>query len=164
MERLELVAYMFTGEGGRKRTRLQVVPSEKQSLPKQAYSAELSTKLVDTVHTVEGFFQIFWNKEFFSSLGDLRGLLKKEAVPAVLVVGEKPPLVIRSEPIDDDDIGFVVYRADGKAISCGDATIHADGLEFAFRPVYRNVSLFSCAHVSGGGKVQKPPAAGPKPR
>ena len=161
-EERKFKAYVFGGEGGSRREMLKCTSGRNEKLPKHNYEIELDPNLVDVVSHGDLTYRIFWNKKYFDSQDSLKGLLSGDTTPALIVVNDYEPMVVRAEVIDDADIGFTAYRSDGKAMISGEMTVYEDHFKLRFGPVYRRVQLgCRCAHT-GGAQGSPPAQAGPR--
>ena len=135
-----------------------------ERLPKYKYEIELDPDLVDIVLRDDLTYSIFWNTKYFVSQDSLKALLSGDTIPALIVVNEYEPMVVRAEVIDKNDIGFTAYRSDGKAIISGEATVYSDHIDFRTDPIYRHVKFAcTCTYRTGGQKYPPPQAAPSSP-
>jgi hypothetical protein len=158
-------AYVLGGESGRKHVSLKCSQDWDGQLPEHPYkdALELQPHLVDVVRHGKLQYTIFWNARYFADRKSLRGLLAGDTVAALIAVNEYPPMVVRTEVVDRNVVGFTAYRPDGKAIISGEGTVEEDHVEFRFAPLYRRVRFACyCAH-RGGAKNMPPPKAVPTP-
>lgn len=133
----------------------------KRISPGNKYEVRLNPNLVDVVHYENLVYRIFWNKRYFSSKSSLRYLLSEQSILAIVSINNYKPLILIGEPIDNNDVGIIGYRLDGKAIMHGQAAVNEDRIVFNTTPVYRKVRLNSACHTQWQGTMVPPVQAGP---